>query len=784
MSAQLLREEQTGARSTNEALNHSSTDGRECPDDVPAQDVAAIINNCSLYGEANLPKTAAGPMQLRSSPGGRKRQVSANVPVSPKKRRLLVGRDTAMGTTGKDAGKLGRPVFIFGDLNEKKDGGVREENNDVPNDVPEAAGRALRSKTAAGSVTQDIPEPRNEPFEAARSGSGGRQTRSQAPKVNGPDAERQHPGNARGEQAQQRSTDTKGPTKKGRPKKSVEGTVVHPAAQGPRSTRSGDRQTRHGGVKVVITRLDWSKMPEDTSRNSKPSVRFETSEHQDQTVQGNGTAELPGRSLSPITKKTLFGPRSSKKHGRKGGEIPSASVPNGPPAGDIIEEHNHRDGEDSDDESNKVPEHEEEVEEPGVSGGSEAAGDANSPEANGHEENVENDRDHDGREEAALSDSADVASEAENEDNDGLNGRPKARMPLFGLQADWETVLQRAMDVGLSDRNGVIERKKPKLATSAIKAILEVSSELKQLFLEYGPLYAIRDGLARSSSSRATALRGGIDLELRKLNKLISQIDEFEAGKMKSKMIRDIYAHGIPELVFLLNEVFLCYLSTLSIRASGLKTCLRVHGMVLDLCQKALQWHAKPETDRPIKRPTRQMFPILRNIQKVFWTKQRNMQIALKSEKLELAARRQLEHMLEAKRRKYEQFERKRDAFVERQKIALDQEEERIRLLRRNFTRGRSPRSSSSVTPPREDTAGEAATSRGFHTPIEQVEVFGSRGVFPFDPKRGNGDWRQGHDSDDTAPIWTDEERKWLMIGLQIYQGELCPLYHVVFAEP
>lgn len=790
MSAQLLSEEQTGARSTNKALNRTSTEERECPDDVPAQDFAAIINNCSLDGEARLQKAAAEPMHLRSSPGRRKRQVSADAPVSPSKRRLSVGRATDMGRNGTGAGKLGRPGFIFDDLNKDKGGEVREEIHNVP----KAAVRSLRSKTAAASVAPDIAEPQTAPVEAAKSGSGGPKTRSRATKVTAAEAERQHPGNARGEQPQQRSTDIKRPTRRGRPKKSVKGTVIHSAAQGARGTRSGDRQTRNTGPKVVITQPDWSKKPEDTlkvkkgsksSRTiSKPSVSIETSKHQDKIVQGNGTAELPGKSLSSVTKKTHSATRSSKMDGGKGGETPSASVPSGQAVGDISEEHNHRDEEGSDDESNGASEHEEVVEEPGVSEGSEAAGDAGSPEGNEHEESVENDRDHDGREEAALSDSADVASEAENEDSDGLNGRPKARMPLFGLQVDWEMVLRRAMEVGLSDRNGVFERKKPKLATSAIKAILEVSSELKQLFLEYGPLYAIRDGLARSSSSRATVLRGNIDLKLRELIKLITQIDESKAGKMRSKMIQDIYAHGIPELVFLLNEVFLCYLSTLSIRASALKTCLRVHGMVLDLCQKASQWHAKPETDRPIKRPTRQILPILRYMQKVFRTTQRNMQISLKSEKQELAARRQLEDTLEAKRGKYEHLEREKDAFVERQKIALDQEEEQIRLLRRNFTSGGVPRSSSSVTPPREDTAGEAATSRGSHTPIERVEVFAPRGVFPFDPERGNGDGRRGHDLDDTASIWTDEERKWLMIGLQIYQGATSPLYHVVFADP
>lgn len=786
VSAQLLSEQQKGAEPINNAINYPYIEGGDGPDDLLAQTSVAIINSCSLQGEPNTQRTATGPVQRhesRASPERRKRQVSANAPVSPSKRRLPVRGAATMGKKGSGAGKLERLAYIFGDLNRNKAREVKEETKDAPN----PAIRSLRSAKATLSVTPGTTEAHKIPAVAANSGSGGRKTRSQAAKGNGAEAERTKPGKARGEQPQQDITYGNGHSRKGRPKKSVEGGLAHSVASSIRTTRSSDRHPRSTELKVVIPVPDLCKKPEDTlkankgstrpRRAAKPSVGSKALDHQ-QTVQTNSYAGLADEPQSPVTKETRMGTRNSGTGNSKGGETSSANVPTDQVFGDLSDEHDHIDGKNSDDESGRASEHENEVEEmvtdPGGSARSGLAVDTGSPEADGQNEDVDSDSDNGGGEGSELSESADVADEEDDQDSGTVHDRPTAKMP-FEQQANWERTMKSASSVGRSERKGVIEHEKPRLVTSAIKTILGLSSELKQLFLEYGPLYTIRDHLDESSSSRALVLRTDINSKLKELKTVIAEIDEANAGKLKTKMIRDIYAHGIPELVFLLNEVFLCFFSTSSVRMSGLMSSLWVHEQVLILCKKAVRWGAQPNTERPIKRPTRQsIFPILREMGTVFRTEQRKMKISGMSKKQMFASKRQLDKSQEMERRKHEQFELEKDAFLERQKAALDEEEERIRLLRRKYTSGDVPRSSSSTMPLQEDSAGETATSPDSDNRIERVEMFVPRGEGAFHPKRGNGKLKRAHNLNDTVPSWTDEEREWLMIGLQIYRGETC----------
>lgn len=794
VSAQLLGEQQKGAERISIAINYPYIEGGDGPDDLLAQTSVAIINN-SLQGEPNTQKTGTGPVQRhesRASPEIRKRQVSENAPVSPSKRRLPVRGAATMGRKSPGAGKLGRPAFIFGDLNRNKARGVEEE----PKDAPTPAIRSLRSRKATPSVTPGTIEAHKVPAEAANPGSGGRKTRSQAAKVNGAEAERTKPSKARGEQPQQDSTYGNGHSRKGRPKKSVEGGLAHSVASSTRTTRSGDRHLRDTELKVVIPVADLGKNPEDIlkankggkrpRRDAKPSVGSKALDHQ-QTVQTNSNAGLTDEPQSPITKETRMGTRNSGTGNSKGGKKFSANVPTDQVFGDLSDEHDHIDDKNSDDESGRASEHENEVEkmvtDPGGSARSGIAVDTGSPEASGQNEDVDSESDNGGGEGSELSDSADVADEEDGQDSGTVHDRPTAKMP-FEQQANWERAMKSASSVGQSERKGVIEHKKPRLVTSAIKTILGLSSELKQLFLEYGPLYTNQDHLDESSSSRAMVLRTDINNKLMELKTVIAEIEEANAGKMKKKMIRDIFAHGIPELVFLLNEVFLCYFSTSSVRTSGLMLSLLVHEQVLILCRTAVRWGAQLNTDWPIKRPTRQsIFPVLREMRTVFRTEQQKMKILVMSKKQMLASKRQLEKSQEMERRKHEQFELEKDAFLERQKAALDEEEERMRLLRRKYTSGDVPRSSSSTMPLQEDSAGETATSPDSDNRIERVEMFVPRGEGAFHPKRENGKPKRAYNLNDTVPSWTDEEREWLMIGLQLYRGETCQLCYMPHAN-
>lgn len=734
---------------------------REGPDGPSAQTPVAIINSCSLQ---DLQNTVAGPVQHRKPraiPKGQKRPVSANAPVSPGKTRLPVRSAAKMGRSEPGAGKLERPASIFGNLCKTKARGTRGETSDVP----KPAVRMLRSGKATANVPP-VKEAQPVPAEAANLGIGGRQTRSQARTVDGTKAKQNQAANAHGEHPQQHSTDTKGPAREGMPKKTMKAGTMHSEAPEFRTTRSGARQLKSSELMVVIPAPDRSKKPESSlapktgtkrlRKGAKPSVDLETAEHQ-ASGQGNSHMGLTDVPESSVTNETQL-----RKRNLKDGSTGRAKVQRGQALGELSEEHGHTDGENPDEESKSAAEMEDEAEEtaasPSASARSEVVVDSVGPEADGHSGEVHSDNHSSGWEGSEPSDAADVADDEDNQDSTTVNGRPIAKVP-FEQQANWERVLQSAMTVGQSKRNGVVEIKKPKLKTNAIKALLELSSKLKKLLIQDGD----------EDSSNCATLQRDIHRELKKLKSMITEIDEEDAGDKKKTLIRDMYAHGIPELVFLLNEAFLRDFDNQSIRISGLKPSQQVHNQVLILCQKALNWGAQSSTTRPIKSPTRQsIFPILRDMQTVFRSEQRKMEESELSKKRLIAARLQLEKEQEAERRRHEQYELEKDSFFQRQKVALDMEEEQIKMLRRKFTSVDVPQSSSS------------AASQYSDTPIERSEISASRSEGSSHPKRGNRSVRPSQDLDDTAPPWTDEEREWLMIGLQIHQGETRQLYHHV----
>ena len=787
-SAQLHNEQRHRAESTRKVLTYASNEEFVGSDDPLAQTPAAIINNCSLRREPETQMTVAGPTQSSESgagPGSRKRQVSGKCPVPPIKRRLPLGGAPEMAKTTSGAGKLERPAFIYDDINKNKAAGVKGETLDVP----KLAIRSLRSNRTAG-ISTETTGPRNAPTTAPTSDSGGRKTRSRDLKANCAEAGPNRNGDVSGEQLQQQRAVSKGITRRKRSKKSV-GELAQTVVPDARTTRSGDRHLRSSGFQVVISGPERGKKPEVTPKvkkgstrpkgAGKPSVNSENSADPI-PVHGNVDTELSGRSQSPITKKKRLGPRKSYPDGARGGERSSADIQSGPPS-DTVVEHDHTDGEISDHGSKRASEDEDEAEEaitaPGGPARSEVAVSPGSSEADRGNEDVDGDSDNGGWEGLDSSDGADVANEEDYQTGDAVNGRPKAMIP-FGQQASWEKVLESAMSIGRSARNGVVEYAKPRLVTTAIKSLVQLSSELRQVYVEYGVLYANRNQQDESSSARLTALRNDVNQRLKQLNRIIAGIHEDGSDHEKRTLIRDIYAHAIPELVLLLNEVFLCYLIAAPVRHSGLKASLWVHGMVLDLCRKAVQWVAQPDTDRLIRRPTREsIFSALRKMRTVFRTEQGNMERSAALKIQTLASKRQLEESQEAERLKHEQYEREKDAFLKRQKAALDEEEERIRLLRRKFTSVGVPGSSSSQMPSHEDRAGETATSPGSDILVGRVELFGPRDEGAIFPKHRNPNMDRNHNGDDAAPSWTDEEREWLMIGLQMYQGEVCQLSHV-----
>lgn len=589
--------------------------------------------------------------------------------------------------------------------------------------------------------------------------------------------------------------------KKGTPKKSKAARSAHQPPLEPRTTRSGDRNLRNSGREVAIPAPDWSKKPEDALKTKKGSKRSDGTTKppgrpraSGKRAQGNVQADrgvIPvQRSPNPAARVTRLGTRSSARNG--GGGVTKPKPNPGKQDHDRDKE-----GQKDVDEPNLVDEEEEEAEHEeardrieGVGeeivtplsgpAENEAAFDIVEAEVEDYDEPDGNQSDDVDGDQLEMYDSVQGEDNEENQDSETANGNPRVQMP-FGQQANWNKVLEGAKSVGVSQRNGVTRSRKPKLVTRTIKALVKQTSALTQLYIEYGPLYADRENTDGDSIGRLETLRKHIAGKIGDLSSRVERIDEAHADTKKSEMIRDIYTHGIPKLVFLLQAVLLCYVNASCIGSLDLKRIIRIQNIVLLLCTKASKWVAKPNSDRPIIRATRQLiFPYLRDVKKVFLSELRQRERSIDINRQRVVLRRRKERVQERERLKREQYERERDEHLEWVKAELDREAEEINYLRQRRGASRMLRSSSLSSQPQADAACEDDAPDDSGPPIERVQMFGRRGEHSFSKGQGVREVVRDHGADKMVVSWSFEEREWLMIGLQMYQGETHESYHTI----
>lgn len=115
-----------------------------------------------------------------------------------------------------------------------------------------------------------------------------------------------------------------------------------------------------------------------------------------------------------------------------------------------------------------------------------------------------------------------------------------------------------------------------------------------------------------------------LETALAELHKKVLELNEAATGKQASVVLRDIYAHAIPNLVYMLQSA-----RQWRTRDYGklddtdvLKQMTSIQDIILLLCQKAASWKAKSKHEIPIVRPTRQKIrPNLHTIRKAFQAK-------------------------------------------------------------------------------------------------------------------------------------------------------------------
>ena len=175
---------------------------------------------------------------------------------------------------------------------------------------------------------------------------------------------------------------------------------------------------------------------------------------------------------------------------------------------------------------------------------------------------------------------------------------------LLGFEMDWEKILEAAHSVGGSK---LPKNQMPSLQTETIKVLISEVIEARTLY-----------------QNRS------YDKPMDDLHELLSTIEdrikhdgisEAEAFNKKSQMVRDIYARAIPALVFLLESAFSFHaLHPKGLRRyEALQDIVRVQEVIICLSMKAKMWKARPNTDKPIIKPTKgKILPYTREMKKVF----------------------------------------------------------------------------------------------------------------------------------------------------------------------
>ena len=207
---------------------------------------------------------------------------------------------------------------------------------------------------------------------------------------------------------------------------------------------------------------------------------------------------------------------------------------------------------------------------------------------------------------AALSDNGGKPSEdnvlSENEDmydvSEDEDSENEPRFGLFGGAKSWEIVINGAKQVGLSRRKGkVVSRNTPGMETDTVQDLVMLMHELASLYRKVG---------SRSDrDSNHEAMEAELRAVWRDLSEAIDEIEESSASGdelLQSQLIQDIYAHAIPSMVFMLRAALLCrsrhYSEPNDIE--NLTEVVEIQDKIINLCEKARRWRARPMTDAPI----------------------------------------------------------------------------------------------------------------------------------------------------------------------------------------
>ena len=187
-------------------------------------------------------------------------------------------------------------------------------------------------------------------------------------------------------------------------------------------------------------------------------------------------------------------------------------------------------------------------------------------------------------------------------------------LDLFGQRARWQRVLNAARSIGTVKKGQTRRRHKIPLETQTIQDFVDGVRDASECYQSLVAYDSPDNGVDNIVESRL------VD-HLDWLGTKVQGLQEQYAGNKRSSKIQDIYAHAIPNMVFLINRAFIARsaLYTAPGEIQYTKEIICLLELTIDLCEKAMSWKVAPKTEVPIKSQTRKViYPSLRIICNAF----------------------------------------------------------------------------------------------------------------------------------------------------------------------
>lgn len=220
-----------------------------------------------------------------------------------------------------------------------------------------------------------------------------------------------------------------------------------------------------------------------------------------------------------------------------------------------------------------------------------------------------------------------------NAEDEDVHRESRTSPELFNQQHLWSRILEAARGIGRPGNNLNRKRKKIPVETQTFRNFTDRVKETSRCYQSLVVIdHAKRENVSTSiGQPRASgaglrdeaeqSVEARLKAHLKRLRSEVDALCESDAGTKRAEMIKDIYAHAIPQMVFLLKHAFRARSPSYSVvdETRTLKEVIQVIGTTETLCGKARKWSVKADTELPIVKPTsKTIYPSLRALLKAF----------------------------------------------------------------------------------------------------------------------------------------------------------------------